>query len=142
MNKAPNFPKQLERRDPAADEEDEDGSVEGVEEVGSLDDDQGSSHRDDESEEEVDSGQEEKEDPALAGSSSGSEDDASDEEELMNDEQMMAVDQHLAGLFKTRAKGSKSAKGKEQGGWLWTLPDADNRSGCAEGSHPFQESSA
>ncbi|KIJ37708.1 hypothetical protein M422DRAFT_259809, partial [Sphaerobolus stellatus SS14] len=114
---------QLERRDPTQEDEE---TAEGDEEAGSASEDEDESSESDFKEEENDS-EDEEEDPELrrkieealrvagieaASDGSDAEEEGSEsEDDAMDDDQMMALDAHLAEIFRSRVK----EKGK--GGW-------------------------
>ena len=109
---------QLERRDPTQEGEDEDDEVE-VEES-SEDDDSDSGAEDDEDEDEEDEEPDlelrSKIEEALRASGIEPADDSegdSEEDEVMDDDQMMAIDDQLAEIFRSRAGEKKGGKGGE-----------------------------
>ncbi|KAK1232279.1 DNA-directed DNA polymerase [Marasmius sp. AFHP31] len=118
---------QLERRDPSAedDEEMEEGDSDGDDaeegEDGEQDDDNESSSEEEDGDEDEDSGNEEPDGElrerimeALAvngiQAATGETDDDESEEEFMDDDQMMAIDQHLAEVFRMRLDETKKGK--------------------------------
>lgn len=110
---------QLERRDPTEEDEDEDDEME-IEEGGEEDSGSG---LDSDSEREADEDEDEEPDLELRSKleaalrtgginlADGSEGESDSEEEVMDDDQMMAIDDQLAEIFRSRAD-EKGGKGK------------------------------
>ncbi|KAJ3812332.1 DNA polymerase phi-domain-containing protein [Lentinula aff. lateritia] len=116
---------QLETRDPAAedeemdqdeDDEDEDKPANGEDvedDSQSSDDDEGDDENEDSDNEEVDEELRQRILEALSvnGIKAANEDDEdSEEEEYMDDDQMMAIDEHLAEVFRSRVNEKKASK--------------------------------
>ena len=109
---------QLERRDPAQEDEDEDEDEEM--------DDEGAENSDSESEDDEDEDEDDGEpdlelrskiEEALRASGIEPADDSegeddSEEEEVMDDDQMIAIDDQLAEIFRSRASEKKGGKGR------------------------------
>jgi DNA polymerase phi len=100
---------QLERRDPA---EDGDEDVDDAEDEGDDEDEDESDSANEVQEEDAEEDAQDEDDPELrrkleeAFGKSGL-DEVDEDEELMDDEQMMAIDEQLAEIFKSRSKDAK-----------------------------------
>jgi DNA polymerase phi len=106
---------QLERRDPTQEDEDENDEMK-VEESAEEDDTVSESEDDEDEEEEPDLELRSKIEEALRASgiepADGSEGEDDSEEEVMDDDQMMAIDDQLAEIFRSRANERKGGKGR------------------------------
>ena len=69
------------------------------------------------------------------------ESDSESEEELMDDEQMLAIDEQLAAVFKARAGEKKLGKGKLTASSALNTSSLSEypRNRCSKGSHTLQE---
>jgi len=140
---------QLERRDPTREDEGEDEEMEDEEDAEEEDSDSGSEEAEDEAEDEEDEEPDlelrSKIEEALRASgiepADNSEDDT-EEEELMDDDQMMAIDDQLADIFRSRASEKKGGKGTESLMLMHLLALIHNflRCQCPTRGYPLQES--
>ena len=108
----------MERRNPTQGSEDGDEEMEGEEGTDDSDSDSASEDDDDEGEgdEEPDLELRSKIEEVLRASGIEPADDSGDDDsevELMDDEQMMAIDEQLADIFRSRASEKKGGKGME-----------------------------
>lgn len=118
---------QLERRDPSHDAEleDEDEEMEGVEENGVVSEEEASDSASEDGEDDGEDINDEAPDMELrkkieealrvsgveAATGETDDSDEDEEEDLMDDEQMLAIDEQLAEVFRSRANEKKGGKG-------------------------------
>jgi hypothetical protein len=144
---------QLERRDPNAEEEDsidededpeDDQGIESDSTEESVDSDSGLEEQEDDINEEPDIELRRRIEVALrvngVDHATGDSEEES-EEEVMDDEQMMAIDDELAEIFRSRVQNKKKGKHRLLNTGPWSLIILD-RYRCAARSNSFQKSRA
>lgn len=122
-------------------EEGDEGEDEDVEDESEA---SGAESGDDSNDEEVDIELRNKIEEALRvnGIEAATGDSDEEEEELMDDEQMMAIDEQLAEVFRSRVNEKKSGKGKHIPIFWEAIYLSLSRRRCTTRGHPFQESRA
>lgn len=142
-------PQQLERRDPAELVAEEEEELEGAEDSGEEEEEEDSSEDAEEDDDNED--EEEEEDLELrrkieealringVEAATGDSDDESDED-LMDDDQMLAIDEQLAAVFRARATERKTGKGRHRRLMiLGRFTHSNSRCRCAARGNTLQE---